>query len=136
MLYQVLADITVFIHLLFILFLIFGLLLIVLGIFKKWPIIKDIKFRALHLLGFLIVVGFEFAGLLCPLTYLEIYLREKEDLNGVYFGSFIAHYIEKIIYWEIPLELIVIPTSAVTFLTALLFILVPPEIKRSKIYQN
>ncbi|MEM2983019.1 MAG: DUF2784 domain-containing protein [Candidatus Bathyarchaeia archaeon] len=130
------AEITVFIQLLFIIFLIGGFTVIVLGHFLKWPITRHLTFRTFHLIGFLIVVGFELAGLLCPLTYLEIWLRNKQDPESAYFGSFIAHYIEKIIYWEVPMELILLPTCAIAILTLLIFLISPPNRKKTARYQN
>lgn len=136
MVYRLLADFTVLIHFLYIMFLLGGLLLILFGLWKSWPISKNFWFRSLHLAAFLIVVGFELAGYLCPLTYLEIWLRQLQDPSSVYFGSFIAHYIEKLIYWEIPINIIMIPTAGITLLTLFLFILAPPKRKRVGGYQN
>jgi hypothetical protein len=49
-------------------------------------------------------------GWYCPLTYLEVWLRSKHDPRWVYAGSFIIHYVEKIVYLELTRMLIVIGT--------------------------
>ncbi len=41
-------------------------------------------------------------GMYCPLTYLENYLRSTYGASGPYLGSFIAHYLERIIYLDLP----------------------------------
>ena len=127
MLYRFLADIAVLIHFLFILFLLGGLVLILLGLWRRWSIARSLRFRLLHLCGFLLVVGIEIAGYLCPLTYLENWLRQKQDPMTVYFGSFVAHYLEELIYLEVPLELIVLPTMLFALFTLVLFFIAPPK---------
>ena len=136
MIYRLLADLTLLVHFLYIVFLLGGLLLILLGLWRGWTISRNFWFRGLHLTTFIIVIVFELAGYLCPLTYLEIWLRQKQDPSTAYFGSFIAHYIEELIYVEIPLSTIVIPSAGFALLTVFLFILAPPNRKKVRIYQN
>ncbi len=136
MIYRIIADFTVFVHFLYIVFLLGGLLLILLGLWRGWSISRNFWFRSLHLAAFLLVIGFELAGYLCPLTYLEIWLRQMQDPSSAYFGSFIAHYIEELIYVEIPLSIIMIPTAGIALLTLFLFLLAPPKRKRAWSYQN
>ncbi len=91
MFYKIAADLVVLIHFLWIVFLILGAFL---G--RKYR-----AFKIFHIAG----LGFSFAmqifGWYCPLTHLEIFLRKKHDPNLTYSGSFIIHYIEKIVYIEL-----------------------------------
>ena len=96
MLYKILADIVVLTHLLWILFLIFGALL---GIKNKGA-------RIVHILGLAFAVIIQIRGWYCPLTYLEVWLRSKHDPTLSYSGSFIVHYMEKMIYIELPGRLV------------------------------
>ncbi|MBZ0157425.1 MAG: DUF2784 domain-containing protein [Alphaproteobacteria bacterium] len=92
MLYRILADGVVFIHFLWILFLIFG---------AFW----GVRFRAvriLHLSGLAFAVGIQVFGWYCPLTHLEVWLRARHDPLTTYTGSFISYYLEKIIYLHLP----------------------------------
>ncbi len=89
--YQVLADIVVFAHLLWILFLIVG---------AYW----GRKHRALmtvHGAGLAFAIVSQAFGWYCPLTYLEVWLRERQHASQSYPGSFIAHYAEKLVYIDV-----------------------------------
>ena len=85
--YSLLADAVLVLHLLFILFVIFGALLTF-----KWP-----RLAWLHIpmaaWGMLISLF----GWACPLTPLEKYLRYMAGQAG-YEGGFIGHYLVSIIY--------------------------------------
>jgi polyferredoxin len=48
-----------------------------------------------------IVVAQAWLGVLCPLTTLEMALRERAG-DAVYPGSFIAHWLEALLYYEAP----------------------------------
>jgi hypothetical protein len=52
-------------------------------------------------------------GWYCPLTYLEVWLRNLQHSSRGYDGSFIIHYVEKIVYIEL---------SGKTILTATIFL--------------
>lgn len=85
--YRLLADAVVVAHLLFILFVVFGGLLVL-----RWP-----RLALAHLpaacWGALIEIG----GWICPLTPLENGLREAAGEAG-YPGSFIGRYLLPVIY--------------------------------------
>ncbi|MGO9614489.1 MAG: DUF2784 domain-containing protein [Dissulfurispiraceae bacterium] len=96
MLYKILADIVVFTHLLWILFLIFGAL---------WGK-RNSKIRIIHISGLAFAIILQVFDWYCPLTDLEVWLRSKHNPALSYTGSFIIHYVEKIVYLELPHELI------------------------------
>lgn len=83
----ILADLVLIVHTLFIIFAVFGGLIVL-----KWY-----KVMWLHIPCALWGALIEFFGWICPLTYLENYLREIG--NGNYHeSSFIQHYLLPIIY--------------------------------------
>ncbi|MCW8886835.1 MAG: DUF2784 domain-containing protein [Motiliproteus sp.] len=90
MIYRLLADLTVCLHLLFILFVVFGGLLVF-----HWP-----KLAWLHIPAFLWGGGIEIGGWICPLTYLENDLRSLGATAG-YDTSFVEQYILPLIYPQI-----------------------------------
>ena len=90
MLYRVLADGTVAVHLLFILFVLLGGLLVF-----RWP-----KMAWVHVPTFVWGVMIEFAGWICPLTYLENHWRMRGAAEG-YATSFVERYIVPLIYPEL-----------------------------------
>lgn len=87
MLYRVLADIIVLIHLAFIIFVIFGGFLVLRWRWLFWFHIPAAIWGAL----------IEFVGWICPLTPLENQFRMKSGEVG-YQNGFIEHYIIPLIY--------------------------------------
>ena len=88
MLYRIFADIVVLTHLLWILFLMFGAFL-------------GVRFRAakvLHIAGLGYAMVLNALGWYCPLTHVEIWARTRHDPALAYMGSFVIHYVEKLIY--------------------------------------
>jgi hypothetical protein len=89
--YSVLADVTVLCHFIWILFLVCGIIFALIGSKIAW----------LHLGGLLFSLILNLLGSYCPLTYLEHYLRGLESGMGSYTGSFIARYVELIVYPDV-----------------------------------
>jgi hypothetical protein len=89
--FSILADIVVFIHLLWIVFLIIGAI----------PGVRYQAVKFIHLGGLAFSVIIQIVGWYCPLTHLEIWLRMRHDPMLSYTGSFISHYIERIVYLEV-----------------------------------
>ncbi len=89
MVYLALADTVLLLHLAFILFVVFGGLLVLLRRWIVW----------LHLPAAAWGAMIEFAGWFCPLTPLENWLRVQGGSRG-YSGGFINHYLVSVIYPE------------------------------------
>jgi hypothetical protein len=85
--YRLFADLVVVIHLVFVLFSVFGALLAV-----RWR-----KILRLHLPAVLWAVWIEFSGKICPLTPLETWLRTRHADAG-YAGDFVGHYLLSFLY--------------------------------------
>lgn len=85
--YIVLADAVLLAHLAFVLFAVFGGLVV-----RRRP-----RLAALHLPALAWGVWVEFSGTICPLTYLEVHLRMRAGEAG-YHGSFIGHYVGELLY--------------------------------------
>lgn len=98
--YKILADLTVLLHFLWILFLFFGAL----GGTRNRTV------RYFHLLGLGLAFLLQVLDWYCPLTHLEVYLRSKHDPAMAYSGSFLIYYIEKVVYLQIPRYLILVLT--------------------------
>ena len=91
-----LVDMTITLHLLWIVFLIFGFVFALKG--------SRIAFLHLGGLGFALLMNA--MGWYCPLTYLENYLRSLYDLHSTYSTSFIARNLESLIYPDVPEDLL------------------------------
>ena len=87
MFYRLLADVVVFIHLGFILFVVVGAVFAI-----RWQ-----RVVWLHIPAVLWGVLIEFAGWVCPLTPLETWLRIKGGMTG-YSTGFVERYILPLIY--------------------------------------
>ena len=85
--FRILADATVVLHLGFVLFVIFGGLLVARCPWIAW----------IHLPSAVWGAWVEFAGWVCPLTPLENWLRQQGGGPG-YTSSFIEHYLMPILY--------------------------------------
>ena len=89
MFYRILADTVLIVHFIFILFVLFGGLLV---IYKRWLLWLHVPAMAW---GALI----SFAGWVCPLTPLENFLRHVAGQEG-YSGGFVSHYLLPVVYPE------------------------------------
>ncbi|ASC67495.1 DUF2784 domain-containing protein [Achromobacter denitrificans] len=87
--YRLLADLVLAVHGLFVAFVVFGGLL---ALWKRW-----IAYLHLPALAWgALVIGM---GWICPLTPLEVSLRQRAGDQG-YDGGFIEHYLVPLIYPE------------------------------------
>jgi hypothetical protein len=112
MLYKILADIVVLIHFLWILFLFFG---------AFWGI-KNKGVKIFHLSGLAFAFIIQIFDWNCPLTHLEVWLRSKHSPSLTYVGSFIIHYVEKIVYIEISRFVVLMFTILLCGLNAWLYL--------------
>jgi hypothetical protein len=85
--YSLLADLMLLLHMVFILFVVFGGLLVF-----WWR-----GFAWLHIPCAVWGILIEFQGWICPLTYLENDLRAAANASG-YAGGFIDHYLMPLVY--------------------------------------
>ncbi len=97
--FQLLADAILIIHLLFVGFVVLGLVFILIGMWKKWPWVHNRIFRITHLAAIGIVVAQAWLDRLCPLTLWENELRKKAG-EAVYSETFIEHWLHKILFFE------------------------------------
>ncbi len=94
--YGIAADTVVAIHLAWILFIIGGAAIGWKIVWVKW----------LHIVSLAFSVFLQVFSWICPLTHLEVWLRSRDPAGEVYSGTFIRHYLEKLVYMEVPQGLI------------------------------
>ena len=95
------ADGILLLHVLFVAFVVIGLILIFTGKLRCWSWIANPWFRLAHLAAITIVVVQSWIGAICPLTSLEVALRSRAGETG-YSGSFISHWLDTILYYQAP----------------------------------
>src|ERR1700682_4783347 len=82
MAYRAAADAILVSHLAFVLFVVFGALLLL-----RWP-----RVAWLHIPAVVWAAFIEFSGTICPLTPLEVALRQRAGQAG-YGGGLVGHYV-------------------------------------------
>lgn len=100
-LWRIAADGVLLVHAAFVAFVVLGLVLIGLGGVRGWGWVRNPWFRVAHLAAIGVVVVQSWFGVLCPLTTLEMALRRRAG-KATYAGGFVAHWIERLLYWDAP----------------------------------
>jgi hypothetical protein len=123
MFYTIAADLVIFLHFLWIAFIIVG--------FPIFLYLNISGWRVFHLLALVATVVMQLTRTICPLTYLEAYLKSKGEWNRVYPGQFTIDAIEKLIYVkDLTLEKIGYATIIFLALVLLTFWLKPVTFTR------
>jgi Protein of Unknown function (DUF2784) len=111
MFFRVSADLVVVIHFAFVIFAVLGGILV----------LKRKKWAWMHVPSLLWAALIEFADWMCPLTWLEDWLREKGGATS-YSGDFVGHYLLPVLYpdkltrsLQITLGLLVVVGNAVIY---------------------
>ncbi|MES2658642.1 MAG: DUF2784 domain-containing protein [Verrucomicrobiota bacterium] len=99
---RALADGVLITHVAFVAFVVIGLLLILCGGFRGWKWIRNPWFRAAHLSAIGVVVIQAWFGIVCPLTTLEMHLRDMAG-DPTYNGTFVAHWLRRLLFFDAPL---------------------------------
>lgn len=105
------ADAVVVIHLLWIAFIIVGAAVGRRIVWVKW----------LHLGALLFSVLLQIFHWICPLTFLEVWLRRRADTTAGYPVDFIAHYAERLVYLPAPPEAIFALTIVIVGFSARMY---------------
>ena len=95
------ADLVLLTHIAFVGFVVVGLLVILGGGYRGWKWIRNPWFRAAHLAAIALVVVQAWFGIVCPLTVLEMHLREAAG-DSTYGGTFIAHWLRRLLFYDAP----------------------------------
>ncbi len=99
MLYGLLADTVLIIHFAFVVFVVLGLVLIIVGLLNRWSWVRDRVFRVTHLVAVGVVVLQAWLGQLCPLTIWENELRRRAGQSG-YAETFVEHWLHEILFYQ------------------------------------
>ena len=105
-----LADLVVWVHLGWIALLVFGVFV---GRRFRWV-------RRLHLAGLGLAVVLTALGWLCPLTHLEVWLRQQGGAAG-YSGTFLGRLAEGVVYAPVPRWAVLAAAVVWTGFTAIVY---------------
>lgn len=123
--WQIAADLVLALHVAFVVFVILGLLLVVTGGLCRWRWVRNPWFRWFHLVSIGLVVAQAWLGVICPLTTWESALRARGG-GAAYEGSFIAHWLERLLYFNAPPWVFTVCYTAFGLLVLTSWFLVPP----------
>jgi len=126
MFYKIAADTVIIIHFLWIGFVILG--------FPVALYYNSAKWRLIHLAAVILMILMQVTRTICPLTYLEAWLKSGGNAKEVYAGAFIAEWVEKLIYVEdVTLEKIMYATIAYFLIILLSFWFRPLGRKKTRV---
>src|SRR4051812_8704333 len=99
--YRLLADLVVAVHFAYVAFVVVGQVLILVGLWRGWRWVRNVWFRAAHLLAIAVVAAEAVCNLPCPLTVWEQTLRE---LGGTpaQGGTFVGNLLHGLIFYQAP----------------------------------
>ncbi len=120
------ADFILILHALYVAFVIGGLVLTLAGQLCRWQWVRNPWFRVAHLaaIGYVMVQGW--LGRRCPLTDLEMALRERAG-EPIYEETFIAHWVGRLIYYDLPQWVFTLGYTVFGALVALTWWRFPPR---------
>ena len=91
------ADFVLIIHFSIVFFLVFGLVAMPIGYLRNYSWTRNAKFRVAHMSLMAFITIEASLGITCPLTIIENALRQIE-----YQQSFVAYWVSRFIYWDLP----------------------------------
>jgi hypothetical protein len=124
--YLLAADLVLLGHVLFVGFVVLGLVLIFAGGALGWRWVRNPWLRLAHLLAIGVVVLQAWLGVICPLTTLEMALRSRAG-DATYEGAFVAHWLESLLYHQAPAWVFAVVYTAFGLLVLLSWLLVRPR---------
>jgi hypothetical protein len=121
------ADGVLLLHFAWVAFVVVGLPMVWLGAWRKWNWVRAFGFRMAHLLAMAYVAWEAVTGRECPLTIWENRLRILAGNGQSYQGSFIQHWVHRILFFEFSETAFTLAYCAFLGLIAVTFWLVPPR---------
>ena len=129
--YSLLADIVLAIHLAYVAYILLGLVLIWVGLRRKWDWVRSPWFRLTHLAAILIVVLELILKTACPLTVWESSLRSLAG-QPVSEATFVGRLMNYLLFIMVPGWMAQAIYIGFALAIALTFVLAPPRWKRGK----
>jgi hypothetical protein len=125
---RLLADAVLVLHFAFIVFVVGGLVLVVVGNLRAWSWVNGLWFRTAHLGAIGFVVAQSWLDRPCPLTTLEAWLRPHEGAPP-YSEGFIEHWFQRVFAFDVPPWAFSTTDIGIGLLTLLAWWYFPPQRK-------
>jgi hypothetical protein len=123
-----LADVVLVLHLVYVLFVVGGLVAIWLGYALGWRWVRNWWFRVLHFAAIGLVATEAVVGVLCPLTLLEDWLRPGEETGT----GFVQRWLHALLFYDWPPWVFIALYLSFAVVVALTFRLLPPNPRSGK----
>jgi hypothetical protein len=126
------ADVVVAVHVAYVSFVLLGQVAILVGVARKWGWVRNPWFRLAHLVAISVVALEALAGLTCPLTEWEDYLRRVagQEVTG---GSFVGRALHRLIFYDCQPGVLAALHVGFAVLVLATFIWAPPRWRRSEL---
>jgi hypothetical protein len=125
MMFTLLANTVLVIHAAFVAFVVLMLPCIAAGGVFGWRWVRRFWLRVAHLAAIGLVTLQAWAGAICPLTTLEMWLA-KQGQQATYSGSFVQHWLQQLLYWDLPAWVFIAAYSGFALLVIAAWYCVPP----------
>jgi hypothetical protein len=119
------ADVILYAHFAFVLFVVGGFAAIWTGAAAGWRWITNFRFRMAHLVAIVFVAAEALAGVACPWTVWENALRGSSDQ-----ASFVARWVHRLLFYNLPEWVFTVAYSVFAVLVAVTFWAIPPKRQR------
>ena len=129
--YRFLADAVLFLHVVYVAFVVLGMAAILAGIVLGWQWVRNFYFRAIHFLMIAVVVVESLCGILCPLTQWEDRLRELSG-EGNEPGSFIGRWLDRLLFVDVSPSVLAACYCVFGLAVLLALVLAPPRWPKEK----
>ena len=123
MMWNLAVHVVVLVHFLWIVFLVFGAVIGRNMVWVKW----------LHIAGLTFSIALQIFHWTCPLTILEHYLSRKSAESESYTGGFLTHYLNQLVYLDVPPRYIFIGTIVVVVLSLWAYRTTPSRLLNSRV---
>ena len=120
------ADLTLFVHAAFVVFVVAGQALVMAGWMLGWTWPRNLTFRLAHAGAIALVVLESWFGVVCPLTWLEFRLRAAAG-SPVAADSFVGYWLQRLIFYDAPAWAFTLVYTSFAALVALSLYYYPPR---------
>lgn len=124
--YTVLADAVVVVHAAYVAFVVGGLAAILMGAGMGWRWTRSFAFRVAHLAAIVLVCVESIVGVMCPLTSLEDWMRERGGAAR-YPSDFVGYWAHRLIFYNFAPWVFATAYIGFAVIVAITFILIPPR---------
>lgn len=125
------ADGILVVHTMFIAFVVFGFVLILVGLVREWRWVRNPWFRFIHFGAIGIVVMQAWLDIICPLTVWENELRQMAGQAG-YSGAFVQHWLHELIFYQAETWVFTLVYTVFGALVVIVWLLAPPAFAKKR----